>query len=266
MSYSPGAPGRPDGTSNNGDVSDSEGVGMIFTNTIEDPIVLESSPTPAPQAALTQAGQPQRRRTTSSDSPYFPSLDELFAESYKAKRRTKREPSPELPPEPTSESPSPEPSPESSPAQKPFNPFDHIPRPGNLLPALQAGSPFFSASIPPISSQQRHEKRRPLPHGMTVSGTHMAAATKDAKKKKLRPNAGSMPISRRQEDPPLQPAGFNDRESVYLLQVEFKGYYATVNDRDIVYPYLTPLEYRIINKLIHPSFYFIRYITYPHLV
>ena len=99
---------------------------MIFTNIIEDLIVLESSLTPAPQAVLTQAGQPQRRRTTSSDSPYFSSLDELFAESYKAKRRTKRELSPELSPEPTSESLSPEPSPESSPAQKPFNLFDYI--------------------------------------------------------------------------------------------------------------------------------------------
>ena len=52
---------------------------------------------------------------------------------------------------------------------------------------------------------------------MTVSGTHIATAIKDVKKKKLRPNAGSMPISRRQEDPLLQPAGFNDKESVYLL-------------------------------------------------
>jgi hypothetical protein len=235
-------------SSDNEGASEGQGVGMIYTNTRETAIVLESSPTPAPQAPPAQAKQPQQRRTMSSDSSYFPPLEELIAESFKAKRRTKREPSPEAAAEPNFE---------SSPEPKEYDPFDYIPRPGNPLPSLPAGSPSSSASAP------RHEKRAPLPYAMTVSGEAMAAAAKDAKKKKLRPNAGSKPLSLRKDDPPLP--GFQERESVYLLQVEFKGYYATTNDRDMAYPFLTPLEYRVFGKLICPFFYFARYITYSYL-
>jgi len=47
--------------------------------------------------------------------------------------------------------------------------------------------------------------------------THIITAIKDVKKKKLKLNIDSILISRRQEDPLLQPAGFNNKESVYLL-------------------------------------------------
>jgi len=203
---------------------------MTFTNTKDDPIVLDSLLTPSLPAPPAEARQPQRRRTTSSGSLYFPPLAELITESYKAKRRTKREPSPES--VPVFESPSESPSPEPSPTQKPFNLFDYIPRPGNLLPGLPVGSLSSSAaSVPPTSIPPRHQKRPPIPHAMKVAGTYMAAAAKDAKKKKVRPNAGSKPISRRQEDPhpPLNPTpnpplnpplqGFQDRESVHLLYI-----------------------------------------------
>jgi hypothetical protein len=173
---------------------------MTFTNTKDDPIVLDSSPTPSLPAPLTEARQPQRRRTTSSSSLYFPPLAELIIESYKAKRRTKREPSPKS--VPVFESPSESPSLEPSPTQKPFNLFDYIPRLNNLLPGLPVGSPSsLAASVPPTSTPLRYQKRPLIPHAITVARTHMAAAAKDAKKKKMRPNTGSKLISRRQEDP-----------------------------------------------------------------
>jgi hypothetical protein len=179
---------------------------MTFTNTKDDPIILDSSPTPSLPAPPAEARQPQRRRTTSSSSLYFPLLVELITESYKAKRRTKREPSPES--IPVFESPSKSPSPKPSPTQKPFNPFDYIPRLSNLLLGLPVGSLSSStASVPPTSTPPRHQKRPPIPYAITVARTHIAAAVKDAKKKKVRPNTSSKLISRRQEDPypPLNP-------------------------------------------------------------
>ena len=39
-----------------------------------------------------------------------------------------------------------------------------------------------------------------------------------------------------------------------------------MNDKDIVYSFFIPLEYRVFNKLICPFFYFIKYITYSYLI
>jgi hypothetical protein len=64
-----------------------------------------------------------------------------------------------------------------------------------------------AASVLSTSTPLRHQKRLSILHAMIMAGTHMAAAVKDVKKKKVRPNAGSKLISRRQEDPhpPLNP-------------------------------------------------------------
>ena len=123
-----------------------------------------------------------------------------------------------------------------------------------------------AASVPLTSTPPRHQKRPLIPHAMTITKTHIATAVKDTKKKKVRPNTSSKPISRRQEDPhpPLNPTpnplpnplllGFQDRESVHLLYIEFNYYYTTQRDMEYEPRLLTPYEFRIISKLIRPSF------------